>query len=153
MKLLGLVPRIAFLAQVHICFTYSFLKSLSTVVTLIKVLFFYPFSTNLLYWAYWAWIHLSLRNNAQTQSLQLVLRPYQYGKASIMFSLSFEIRYINTILRIDKGIIFRKHSKFAYSSQTNIVQVPSLNFLIIYLINAFWWSVTLDKTRPKEFTS
>ena len=71
MKLLELVPRIELLAQVHICFTYSFYKSSSIVVTLIKTQFFYPLSTNLLYWACWAWIHLSLRNSVQTQSLHI----------------------------------------------------------------------------------
>ena len=64
LKLLGSLSRIELLAQVHICFTYSFFKSSSIAVTLIKAQFFYPPSTNLLYWAYWAWIHLSLRNSA-----------------------------------------------------------------------------------------
>ena len=73
LKLLRLVPRIELLAQVHICFTYSFYKSSSIVVTLIKAQFFYPLSTNLLYWNCWTWIHLSLRNSAQIQSLQLAL--------------------------------------------------------------------------------
>ena len=73
LKLLGLVPRIELLAQVYICFTYSFFKSSSTVVTLIKAHFFYPLSTNLLYRAWWAWIHLSLRKSAQTQPLLYIL--------------------------------------------------------------------------------
>ena len=63
------MPRIEFLAQVHISFTYSFLKSLSTVVTLIKAQFFYPLSINLLYWACWAW----------TCPLGIVLKPSPYN--------------------------------------------------------------------------
>ena len=65
------MSRIEFLAQVHICFTYS--KSSSTVVPLVKAQFFYPLFTNLLYWACWTWIYLSLRNSVQIQPLQLVL--------------------------------------------------------------------------------
>ena len=47
------------------------LKSILTVIPLIKAQFFYPLSTNLLYRACWAWNHLSYKNSVKTQSLQL----------------------------------------------------------------------------------
>ena len=47
------------------------LKSILTVIPLIKTQFFYPLSTNLLYWVCWTWIHLSHRNSVKTQSLHL----------------------------------------------------------------------------------
>ena len=47
------------------------LKSILTIIPLIKTQFFYPLSTNLLYRACWAWIHLSHRNSVKTQFLHL----------------------------------------------------------------------------------
>ena len=47
------------------------LKSILIVIPLIKTQFFYPLSTNLLYRACWALIHLSHRNSVKTQSLHL----------------------------------------------------------------------------------
>ena len=53
------------------------LKPILTVIPLTKAQFFYPLSTNLLYWACWAWIHLSLKNSAQTQSLQNLFSDFK----------------------------------------------------------------------------
>ena len=47
------------------------LKSILVVIPLIETQFFYPLSTNLLYWACWTWTHLSRKNSVWTQSLQL----------------------------------------------------------------------------------
>ena len=50
-----------------------FLKSILTVIPLIKTQFFYPLSTNLLYWTCWTWIHSPRRNSVQIQPLQMQL--------------------------------------------------------------------------------
>ena len=50
-----------------------FLKSILTVILLIKAQFFYPLFTNLLYWACWIWIHSPRRNSVQIQPLQMQL--------------------------------------------------------------------------------
>ena len=76
--LLGLCRVQVYLDNFNLFLFDYLLKSILTVIPLIKAQFFYPLSTNLLYQACWAWIHLSPRNSVKTQPLQKLYKPWGY---------------------------------------------------------------------------
>ena len=64
--LLGSSPRIKFHTSPCVFVIQTYLQSCLVVVILIKTQFLNPFSTNLLYWASWAWVYP--RNSRSTQT-------------------------------------------------------------------------------------
>ena len=62
--ILGSSPRINFHTSPHVLVIQTYLQPCPVVVILTKAQFLNPFSTNLLYWASWAWVYS--RNSSNT---------------------------------------------------------------------------------------
>ena len=67
--LLGSNSRIKFHTSPHVFVIQTYLQPCPIVVILTKAQFLNPFSTNLLYWASWAWAYSRNSRSTQTQPL------------------------------------------------------------------------------------
>ena len=67
---LGSSPRIKFHTSPRVFVIQTYLQPCPVVVILTKTQFLNPLSTNLLYWANWAWVYSRNSRSTQTQPLQ-----------------------------------------------------------------------------------